>query len=81
MIAYVFWSLYRYFKKRKWGSNSYTRAIMFFSIPYSVPLGIFLIKILEIGYIEENKFLFIVLFSTYIYISIFISIKICFSKK
>lgn len=71
MIAYVFWSLYRYFKKRKWESNSYTRAIMFFSIPYSVPLGIFLIKILEIGYVEENKFLFIVLFSIYIYLSSF----------
>ena len=71
MIIYVFWSLYRYFKKRKWESNSYTRAIMFFSIPYSVPLGIFLIKILEIGYIEENKFLFIVLFSIYIYLSSF----------
>lgn len=40
MIAYVFWSLYRYFKKRKWGSNSYTRAIMFFSIPYSAPFEI-----------------------------------------
>ncbi len=44
---------------------------MFFSIPYSVPLGIFLIKILEIGYVEENKFLFIVLFSICIYLSSF----------
>lgn len=71
MITYVFWSLYRYFKKRKWGSNSYTRAIMFFSIPYSLPLGILLIKILEIGYVEESKFLFIILFSICIYISSF----------
>ena len=71
VVRFIFWNLYTYFKKRKWGSNSYTRAIMFFSIPYSVPLGIFLIKILEIGYVEENKFLFIVLFSTYIYLSSF----------
>ena len=26
--------------RRKWGSNSYTRAIMFFSIPYSAPFEI-----------------------------------------
>lgn len=80
VVRFVFWNLYTYFKKRKWGSNSYTRAIMFFSIPYSIPLGFFLIKILEIGYIEENKFLFIILFSIYIYIFSF-PLRFIFPKK
>jgi len=53
-LTYLFWSLYKYFKRTGWRWDAYGRSLMCFSFPYSIPCMFFLFMISKEYHLQER---------------------------